>query len=53
VQEVRHRLLFEQLEQWVEKLGSEEPVDRAVLKELVVQLLATVVMLPRQHRVNK
>ncbi|HEV7450601.1 MAG TPA: hypothetical protein VGO16_04280 [Pseudonocardiaceae bacterium] len=36
VQEVQHRLLFEQLEQWVDKLDSEEPMDRAVLEELVM-----------------
>lgn len=53
VQEIRHRLLFEQLERWVEKLSGEEPVEPEVVKELAVRFLAMAVMLLRQHRVSK
>lgn len=53
VQEIRHRLLFEQLKQWVEKLSGENPVEPEVVKELAVRLLAMAVMLLRQHEVNK
>ncbi|MGH3870753.1 MAG: hypothetical protein ACRDSR_04430 [Pseudonocardiaceae bacterium] len=53
MQEMRHRLLFEQLEQWVEKLRGEEPVEPEVVKELAVRLLGVVVMLLQQHVVNK
>lgn len=53
VQEVRYQLIFEQLEQWVEKLGDEDPVKPEEVKELAVRLLAMAAMLLRQHEVNK
>lgn len=53
MQELRYRLLFEQLEQWVEKLSDEKPVEPEVVEELAVRLLAMVVMSLRQHGVNK
>lgn len=53
VQEVRHRLLCEQLEQWVERLGGEEPVEPEVVKEVSVRLLAMAAILLRQHVVRK
>ena len=53
MQGARHRLLCEQLEQWVEELSGEKPVEPEVAKELTVRLLAMAVMLLRQHRVNK
>lgn len=51
--ETRNRLLWEQLEQLTKRLVSNEPPEPAELKELAVRLLAGVVMLLRQHRVNK
>lgn len=53
VQEVRHRLLLEQLEQWVERFSGEKPVEPEEVKELAVRLLATAAMLLKQHQVNK
>lgn len=53
VQELRYRLLFEQLEQWVEKLSDEKPVEPEVVEELAVRLLAMAVILLRQHAVNE
>lgn len=53
MQEVRYRLIFEQLEQWVEKLGGAEPVKPEEVKELAVRLLAMAAMLLRQHELNK
>ena len=51
--EVRHRLLLEQLEQWVRKLSGEVQVEPDKVQELAVRLLATAVMLRKQHQVNK
>lgn len=53
VWEVRHRLLLEQLEQWVTKLSGVEPVEPEKVQELAVRLLATAVMLLKQHEVNR
>lgn len=53
VQELRRRLLLEQLEQWVQKLSREEPVEPEEVQELAVRLLAMTVMLLKQHQVNK
>ena len=53
VWEMKHRLWTEQLQQWVEKLSGEKPVEPEVVKELAVRLLAMAVILLRQHAVNK
>ncbi len=50
---VRYRLLCEQLEQRVERLSDEEPVEPEVVDELAVRLLAMAAMLLRQHAVSK
>ena len=52
VYEVRYGLLCEQLEQWVERLGGDEPLEPEVVKELAVRLLAMAAMLLRRHAVN-
>lgn len=49
VHEIRCRLLFEQLEQWVKKLSGEERVAPDAAQELTVRLLAMAVMLLKQH----
>lgn len=49
VHEIRCRLLFEQLEQWVKKLSGEERVAPDAVQELTVRLLAMAVMLLKQH----
>jgi hypothetical protein len=48
----RYRLLGEELAQWVEWFSGAESREQAVLEERIVQLLATVLMLLRQHQVN-
>lgn len=53
VQEVRHRLLFEQLERWVERLSSKKPIEPEEVEELAVRLLAMASILLRQHVVGK
>jgi hypothetical protein len=53
VWETRHRLLVEQLEQWVDWLSGEEPIEQAAVEEQAVRLLAAVVLLLEQHAVNK
>ena len=53
MQEVRHRLLCEQLEQWVERLSGDESIESEIVKELAVRLLAMAAMLLRQHAVSK
>lgn len=50
---MKHRLWTEQLEQWVEKLSGEKPVESEAVKELTVRLMAMAVMVLRQHVVNK
>lgn len=49
----RYRLLREQLEQWVDGLTREEPRHHTAVDERTVRLLATVLMLVRQHHTNK
>jgi hypothetical protein len=46
-------LLCEQLEQWVERLSGEGPVEPEVIKELAIRLLALAGILLRQHAVSK
>lgn len=53
VWETRYRLLLEQLETLANQLSNQEPIAQAALNDQVVRLLAGVVMLLRQHRVNK
>jgi hypothetical protein len=53
VWETRNRLLWEQLEQMMNRLNSAVPPEPAELKELAVRLLAGVVILLRQHHTNK
>jgi hypothetical protein len=53
VWETRNRLLREELEQMMERLRSKESIESAEIREQTVQLLAGVVMLLRQHHVNK
>jgi hypothetical protein len=53
VEEIRYRLLIEQLQQWVEKLSGNEPLEPEAVKELAVRLLAMALMLLKQHNVNK
>lgn len=49
----RHRLLLEELEQWVDWLGGDEPRGPVVVAEQAVRLLAAAVLLLQQHGVNK
>lgn len=51
--ETRDRLLLERLEQLIERLGGEEPIEPSELTEQAVRLLTGAVMLLRQHRTNK
>ncbi len=53
VREVRYRLILEQLEQWVEKLSRQEPIEPEAVKELAVRLLTVVLVLLKLHQVNK
>jgi hypothetical protein len=53
VWETRNRLLWEHLEQLTERLRGKEPIEPAEIREQTVRLLAGVVMLLRQHHVNK
>jgi hypothetical protein len=53
VWETRYRLLLEHLEELTDQLRSNEPIASAALEEQAVRLLAGVVMLLRQHEVNK
>lgn len=50
---MRYRLRGEELTQWVEWLSGAEPRQQAVLDERILQLLATVLLLLRQHHVNR
>lgn len=51
--ETRYRLVFQQLEELADRLSGARPSAPAVLEERTVQLLATVLMLLRQHHINK
>jgi hypothetical protein len=53
VWQTRYRLLLEQLEALASQLSGEEPITQPVLQDQTVRLLAGVVMLLRQHQVNK
>ena len=53
VWETRHRLLVEQLEQWIEWLSGEEEREPAAVEELAVRLLTGTVHLLKQHEVNQ
>jgi hypothetical protein len=53
VWKTRNRLLLEQLEQLTERLRGEATVEPAEIEEQAVRLLASVVMLLRQHHTNK
>lgn len=51
--ETRSRLFLEELEKLAEWLSSDAPKTPAALEEQAVRLLAMVVILLRQHQVNK
>lgn len=51
--ETRNRLLLEQLEQLAERLSGEESTESAEVDEQILRLLAGVIMLLRQHWVNR
>ena len=51
--ETRYRLVLQQLEELAERLGGTKPMAPEVLEEWTVRLLATVLMLLRQHHINK
>lgn len=53
VWETRNRLILEYLEKLARQLRNKESVASAQLEEQKVRLLATLLMLIRQHRVNK
>jgi hypothetical protein len=53
VWQTRYRLLLEQLEALADELSSEEPITQPVLRDQTVRLLAGVVVLLRQHDINK
>jgi len=50
---MRYRLRGEELAQWVQWLSGAEPRQQAVLDERILQLLATLLILLRQHHVNR
>jgi len=49
----RYRLREEELARWVHWLSGEKPWQQAVLDERIVRLLATVLILLREHHVNR
>jgi hypothetical protein len=53
VWETRHRLVLDYLEKVVDQRRSNEQVTPAELEEQLLRLLTGVLMLLRQHRVNK
>lgn len=53
VWQTRYRLLLEQLEALADQLSGKEPITQPVLEEQTERLLTGVVMLLRQHRLNK
>jgi hypothetical protein len=53
VWETRCRVLLERLEALAHKYRQEEPTAPTILEEHTVRLLVGVIMLLRQHRVNK
>ena len=53
VWQTRYRLLLEQLEALADQLSANEPIPQPVIEDQTVRLLASAVMLLRQHHVNK
>jgi hypothetical protein len=53
VWQTRYRLLLEQLEALADQLGGEESITQPVLEDQTARLLAGVVVLLRQHHINK
>lgn len=53
VWQTRHRLLLEWLEELVDWLSGEDPVEQAVVQEQTVRLLMGAARLLREHEVNK
>lgn len=53
VWQTRRRLMLEELDGLANRLRNNEPITPATLEEQTVRLLACVVMLLRQHAVNK
>jgi len=53
VWQTRHRLVLEQLEKLADQLRGKQQIAPAVLEEQTVRLLTSMVMLLRQHNVNK
>ncbi len=53
VWKTRYRLTLEWLEELVELLSGEEPLEQAVVEEQTVRLLMGAVRLLREHEVNK
>lgn len=53
VWETRNRLLLEQLEQLAERLSDEESIESIEVDEQILRLLVGVIILLRQHCVNK
>lgn len=53
VWETRNRLLLDQLEEWVDWLGGDEPRELVIVEEQALRLLAAAVVLLGQHTVNK
>lgn len=53
VWETRQLLMLERLDELADRLRSKQPIAPAALEEQTVRLLAGVVMLLRQHKVNK
>ena len=53
VWETRNRLILEYLEKLADQLRSGEPIAPAELEEQLLRLLVGVLMLLRQHKVNK
>jgi len=53
VWQTRYRLLLEELEQWMDWLGGNEPRESVVVEEQALRLLTAAVVLLGQHAVNK
>jgi hypothetical protein len=51
--ETRYRLVLQQLGELAERLSGAKPMAPAALEEWIVKLLATMLMLLRQHHINK
>lgn len=51
--QTRYRLILEWLEELVNRLSGEEPIEQAVVEEQAVRLLMGAVRLLREHEVNK